>query len=229
MATEEELAREAADIQAAHDQALRDAGADLVLAGGDARTDELAAEADERERRTGALEEQNAKAIAALTLQLEQQQEFIRQLVAAQSQNPDLSASAQASARRAMHDQMIDTLIARGGRCVVVIHPSADVHQNWPVPLGINGETIFVKRGVATEIPVDYLGVLRDARTVEHQPLLDAEENLVPGGIIIDRPSYPFAVMPTGTHAEERLAPHFRSGVVDFDLRRGANQPRVSH
>lgn len=218
--TPDELAQAAADA-AANEAALTDAG--VHLAGGDDRTDELEAKAEEEERRTGRGEEATARELQKLRLELEQTQEFVRQLVEANQTPNAIGGAAAALQRRNVHDAMIRAMIARGGRVTILIHPDPNPNHNWPVPIGINGSVIYVKRGVPTEVPVEYVGVLENARIEQRMPLLDGNEDPMPGGVTVDQLSYPYTLLP-GAVPEESLATSFRP--IDQDLMRAANQPR---
>lgn len=219
---------EEAAVQAAlaeHDSAIA-AASDLTLAGGNAQADELQAALEEDERRSGRLDEQNAREIGRLKRELEQTQEFIRQMMEAGRGVGQIGGAAAAAERRKVHDAMINAMIAGGGRVTILIHPDPNPNHNWPVPVGINGETILIRRGVPTGIPVEFVGVLENARTEERTPLLDANDNPIAGGVTIDHLSYPYSLLP-GAHPEENLLPQWH-GRVDHDLQRGANQPRVN-
>jgi hypothetical protein len=213
---------EAAELLALNDDDLEAAG--VHLAGGNAESDEHDAMVAQEEKRTGRAEEAMSRELNKLRLELEQTQEFVRRLAEAGTPTGAMGAMEQARQRREVNDAMIDAIISRGGRCTVMVHPDPTPNMNWPVQFSINGQSIQIRRGVPVEIPVEYLGVMRDARKTERVPLLDAGENPVPGGVDVDMQSYPFSLMP-GALPEESLGRGFRA--EDMDLRRGANQPRV--
>jgi hypothetical protein len=102
-------------------------------------------------------------------------------------------AQATEDMRRKAHGLRIANLIARGGQATIIIHPSPSENENWPVPIGINGATIKVPRGVPTRVPVAYIAVLEDACIKRVEPIC------TPGGDVVmtpvNRPSYPYSVM----------------------------------
>jgi hypothetical protein len=124
----------------------------------------------------------------ALSKRLEEALIMVQGLTATQA-----GAAATEDMRRKAHGLRIANLIARGGQATVIIHPSPSENENWPVPLGINGATIKVPRGVPTRVPVAYLAVLEDACIKRIEPIV------TPGGDVVmtqvNRPSYPYSVM----------------------------------
>lgn len=82
------------------------------------------------------------------------------------------------------------------GMARVLIHrdPSPG-HKNSPVPLAVNGRHVFVPRGIEVDIPLEYVEVLQNAKTIMKKEVESAGA-FSPGGRFKDEAttSYPFQV-----------------------------------
>lgn len=83
------------------------------------------------------------------------------------------------------------------GYARIIIHRDPTPgHANSPVQLGLNGHFFHVPRGVECDIPLPYIGVLKDAtQVVVRQKKEPSASN--PTGEIVEEliPSYPFQVL----------------------------------
>jgi hypothetical protein len=86
-----------------------------------------------------------------------------------------------------------DRIRTKGGLCTVLIHTHEDPAQNWPVPLGVNGNLLIVRRGDATVLPVEHLEVLDNAVYDVWTKELDVDEN--PRLVHYQRLSYPYSLL----------------------------------
>lgn len=90
----------------------------------------------------------------------------------------------------------VHTLAQRGGTVTILIHPNGESPAlNWPVPLGLNGRTIVIPRGIPTRIPSAFLMLLEEAKQEHIAPIADANGNVVltPMSFV----SYPYSIIDT--------------------------------
>ena len=101
------------------------------------------------------------------------------------------------------------------GYARIVIHKDPTPgHANSAVPLGLNGTFLLVPRGVAVDVPLEFIGVLQDAvQTTITQKSEPTPSN--PAGEIIEQDilSYPFQVLAV------RPGPKFKSAIDQRSLK----------
>lgn len=93
--------------------------------------------------------------------------------------------------------------IAPGHARVLVHKDPTPGHSNSAIPLGLNGRLLFVPRGVEFTMPIEYVGVLADAKcTITVQKKEPDRDN--PQGVVVDEvmQSYPFQVLEVRPHTE---------------------------
>lgn len=88
------------------------------------------------------------------------------------------------------------------GHARILVHrdPSPG-HSNSPIPVGLNGRTFFVPRGVEVVIPLEYVDVLADAKsTILRQKKEPSRDE--PYGQVVEEDilSYPFQVLAVRPH-----------------------------
>lgn len=82
---------------------------------------------------------------------------------------------------------------AKGRRLYkIVIHATEEAPEGDVVPLAVNGVTFPVKRGIETDVPEEYVHVLRNAvtRVYDRGVMADGQERKVR-----DVPSYPWTMV----------------------------------
>lgn len=91
------------------------------------------------------------------------------------------------------------------GHARVLIHKDPTPgHSNSPIPLGLNGRQVFAPRGVEITLPIEYVGVLADAKTtITVQKKEPDRDN--PQGVVVEETiqSYPFQVIEVKPHTAE--------------------------
>lgn len=89
------------------------------------------------------------------------------------------------------------------GYARIILHkdPTPD-HANSPVPVGLNGRTFMVPRGIPVDLPIPFLGVLRDAVQIvtrqTKEPDRDHLEGTVTREEVLSFPYQIVAVTPGG-------------------------------
>lgn len=167
---------------------------DNVTAELNAQADEADRKGDDTDERIAALESQLAR---QLDLQ-EKQQRLLEETAALVQQQAALGVNGMAeSAKDAQLEKLrlmkIQGIMERGGTATIVIHPNpSNPKENWPVPLGINGQRVDVKRGVPTRVPVEFLGCLEEARVETVEPRV-INGQVVPTAVNIH--SYPYNIV----------------------------------
>ena len=128
----------------------------------------------------------------------------------------DLSAANQ----RRIDRSTIERVFNGGGRAWVVIHESPDSMGGAdPVPLGHNGNFVWVKRGVPTEISYKHLSVLMEGVVIS-----EIEENM-PGGGSVTRfqrsEQYPYRILDGYAAAEAANAEAARLEALRGEIAEG--------
>ena len=91
----------------------------------------------------------------------------------------------------------VPTGAPKPGFARVIVHrdPTPE-HSNSPIPVGLNGRMFMVPRGVPVDLPIPYLGVLKDAsQHVVRQSKEPTPSN--PEGVVVEEDilSYPFQII----------------------------------
>lgn len=69
-------------------------------------------------------------------------------------------------------------------------------HSNGHVPVGLNGRTLLVPRGIAVDVPIPYLGVLRDAVQLTRREVKEPDRDNLQGVVVEEEIlSYPFQII----------------------------------
>lgn len=69
-------------------------------------------------------------------------------------------------------------------------------HANSPVQVGLNGRYINIPRGVAVDVPIPYLGVLRDAVQVVTKQIKEPDRDNLSGTVVEEEIlSYPYQIV----------------------------------
>jgi hypothetical protein len=79
----------------------------------------------------------------------------------------------------------------------IVVHKSPDRNAPPRVPVGLNGQTVWLPRDVPIKIPRKFVGVLAQAQEADFQTLDDPNPNADEGKYVTRRnsQSHPFAVL----------------------------------
>lgn len=114
------------------------------------------------------------------------------------------------------------------GYARIILHkdPTPD-HANGAVPVGLNGRTFMVPRGVPVDLPIPFLGVLRDAVQVVTKQVKEPDRDHLEGTVLHEEIlSYPFqivSVTPGGKFVnkeDQRAARAARSKAFHNELHR---------
>lgn len=83
------------------------------------------------------------------------------------------------------------------GYARIILHkdPTPD-HANSAVPVGLNGRTFMVPRGVAVDLPIPFLGVLRDAVQIVTRQTKEPDRDHLEGTVTREEIlSYPYQII----------------------------------
>lgn len=83
------------------------------------------------------------------------------------------------------------------GYARVILHkdPTPD-HANSAIPVGLNGRTFMVPRGIAVDLPIPFLGVLRDAVQIVTKQIKEPDRDHLEGTVVHEEMlSYPFQIV----------------------------------
>jgi len=83
-------------------------------------------------------------------------------------------------------------IVERGGFAKILIHPTANPNETWLIDLGINGDHIKVRRGVATKVPVRFLTCLELAEKLDYAPVVVDGRPLIQETRVM---SYPYTLI----------------------------------
>lgn len=102
----------------------------------------------------------------------------------------------------ARYTQQSSTSDLEPGYAYVIVHKDPTPgHSNSAIPLGLNGRMFNVPRGIKVAIPIEYVGVLADAKsTITVQKREPDRSN--PQGLVVEETiqSYPFQVLEVRPH-----------------------------